>query len=103
MKFKFQILAEAMLDAKLNYTEEEKELMESIPKPPKDMGDLEELPWCTICNENAKIRCLDCDGELYCKACFREIHHDDEDYRSHKTKEYQKPRKDGDMSSSDED
>lgn len=91
------------MDAQLNYTDEEKELMEGIPKPPKNADDLEELPWCTICNEDAKIRCVDCDGELYCKACFREIHHDDEDYRAHKTKAYQKPKKGDDLSSSDED
>lgn len=91
------------MDAQINYTDEEKELMEGIPKPPKNADDLEELPWCTICNENAKIRCMDCDGELYCKACFREIHHDDEDYRAHKTKVYQKPKKEDDLSSSDED
>lgn len=87
----------------LNYTDEEKELMETIPKPPSNSGDLEELPWCTICNEDAKVRCLDCDGELYCKACFWEIHQDDEDYRSHKIKPYQKPKNKGELSSSDED
>lgn len=100
-KFVKKILAEAMLDAQLHITDEERELMEGIPKPPKDY-DLEELPWCTICNEDAKIRCVDCDGELYCKACFREIH-DDEDYRRHQTKPYQKPKTEGDLSSSDED
>lgn len=99
----FQILAEAMLDAQLNLTDEEKELIEGIPKPPENPEDLEELPWCTICNEDARIRCMDCDGELYCNSCFREIHHDDEEYRRHTTKAYQKPKKEGDLSSSDED
>lgn len=80
-----------MLDAQLNYTDEEKELLEGIPKPPKNPEDLEELPWCTICNEDAKQRCLDCDGELYCNACFKEIH-DDEEYRRHRSKKYQKPK-----------
>lgn len=92
-----------MLDAKLNFTDEERELMEGIPKPPLNSDDLDELPWCTICNEDAKIRCMDCDGELYCNSCFREIHQDDEDYRGHVKKAYQKPKKDGDLSNSDDD
>lgn len=92
-----------MLDAQLNYTEEEKELLETIPKPPKEgTADLEELPWCTICNEDAKLRCLGCDGELYCNACFKEIH-DDEEYKQHRTKPYQKPKSAGVESDNDSD
>lgn len=103
MLYIYQIIAEAMLDAQLNFTDEEREIMENIPKPPTNAENLEELPWCTICNEDAKIRCVDCDDELYCKSCFREIHHDDEEYRSHRTKTYQKPKTVGDLSSSDDD
>ncbi|CAG9863797.1 unnamed protein product [Phyllotreta striolata] len=34
----------------------------------------EELPWCVLCNNDAKFRCLDCDGDLYCNSCNIEVH-----------------------------
>jgi len=37
-------------------------------------GEPEELPWCVICNEDALVRCLGCDGDLYCIACYKEFH-----------------------------
>lgn len=65
-------------------TPEEKEYVESI----KPTEDTEELPWCTICNEDATIRCEGCDDDLFCRACFQEIHADDEEYREHRTKKF---------------
>lgn len=49
----------------------------------------EELPWCIICNEDAKIRCLGCDRDLYCNGCFEEGHKD-EDMKCHSFEPYKK-------------
>lgn len=30
--------------------------------------------WCVICYADATVKCLGCDGELYCRGCWREGH-----------------------------
>ena len=52
-------------------------------------GEPDELPWCVICNDDAKVRCRDCDGDLYCHNCFREFH-TDSDERNHRVDTFQK-------------
>lgn len=69
----------------------EQELISSLPQPPGiDKKDLEELPFCEICNEDAVIRCLECEN-IFCHKCFLEFH-DEEDYKTHKTKPYEAPK-----------
>ena len=30
--------------------------------------------WCCICNEDGEVRCLGCDGDIYCNNCWRDGH-----------------------------
>ncbi|KAK5124202.1 hypothetical protein LTR85_001905 [Meristemomyces frigidus] len=30
--------------------------------------------WCCICNEDGAVKCLGCDGDVYCQQCWREGH-----------------------------
>lgn len=60
------------------------------PSPPKLEEFRDQLPWCCICNEDATLRCHDCDGDLYCARCFREGHREF-DLKSHRHSRYKKP------------
>jgi hypothetical protein len=60
--------------------------------PPDD--DVEN--WCVICNEDATVRCLGCDGDLYCAECWKEGHQSKDagpEERRHKALRFEKPGK----------
>lgn len=40
----------------------------------KKFTDEEIETWCVICQDDATIKCLGCEGELYCAKCWREGH-----------------------------
>ncbi|KAF2736671.1 hypothetical protein EJ04DRAFT_575270 [Polyplosphaeria fusca] len=37
-------------------------------------SDEEIESWCIICNDDATLRCLGCEGDLYCRDCWMEGH-----------------------------
>ncbi|XP_019932747.3 abscission/NoCut checkpoint regulator [Aedes albopictus] len=82
-KLAARFLEEAAIDAKKHPMGEDEDELNNLDIPtPLDPSETEELPWCTICNEDAVVRCVTCGGDLFCRACFKEIH-DDEEYRKH--------------------
>lgn len=36
--------------------------------------DADQEKWCTVCLEDATLRCLGCDDDVYCTRCWREMH-----------------------------
>jgi hypothetical protein len=63
------------------------------PKLP-DIPDEEIESWCIICCDDAVLKCLGCDGDLYCTECWKEGHLSPEaglEERKHKALAYTKP------------
>lgn len=40
----------------------------------KKYTDEEIETWCIICNDDATLKCLGCEGDLYCRGCWMEGH-----------------------------
>jgi hypothetical protein len=70
-------------------------------KPPVLMNPQERLDdeidtWCIICQDDATLKCLGCDGDLYCQNCWMEGHRGEcagFEERSHKAVLYSKKKK----------
>lgn len=47
-----------------------------VPKVTKKPGfsDEDMKTWCVVCLEDATVRCVGCDGDVYCARCWREMH-----------------------------
>lgn len=87
-----KLLAEQALDDSFKVFQESKESnIVSNDQFQQDDGKKvpaeDELPWCNICNEDAAVRCQQCDGELYCNRCFKECH-DSFEIKDHRTIPY---------------
>ena len=67
----------------------------AIPKPITDT-DADIDTWCCICNADAALRCVGCDGDLYCTRCWMEGHRGESagfEERSHRAVLFGKDRK----------
>ncbi|KAG1671438.1 Abscission/NoCut checkpoint regulator [Nymphon striatum] len=98
-----KILAEGYLDSKCSSSgfhqhitsrneDENKAINNSaITNSDTELDTSEELPWCSICNNDANLRCHDCDNDLYCRSCFKHCHQEF-DLKTHTAVDY-KPKK----------
>jgi hypothetical protein len=60
----------------------------------KKYTDEEVESWCIICQDDATVKCLGCDGDLYCASCWKEGHMGLDvgwEERRHKWTKYKKP------------
>lgn len=45
-----------------------------VVRKPGGYTDDDQKTWCIVCLENATVRCLGCDGDVFCARCWREMH-----------------------------
>lgn len=60
----------------------------------KKYTDEEVDSWCIICQDDATVKCLGCDEDLYCASCWKEGHMGPDvgwEERRHKWTKYRKP------------
>lgn len=65
----------------------------STAKPSIGFTDEEIDDWCIICSDNATLRCIGCDGDLYCTNCWMEGHRGEDagfEERKHKAIQFVK-------------
>lgn len=65
-------------------------------KPTQAFPDEEIETWCIICSDDATVKCLGCDGDLYCGNCWNEGHRGPDcgwEEKMHKTVKYVKKSK----------
>jgi hypothetical protein len=43
-------------------------------KPSGGYTDEDQKTWCVVCLEDATIRCVGCDDDVYCARCWRDMH-----------------------------
>ncbi|EXJ74291.1 uncharacterized protein A1O5_02587 [Cladophialophora psammophila CBS 110553] len=63
----------------------------SASKPNIGFTDEEIDTWCIICNDDATLQCIGCDGDLYCTNCWIEGHRGESaglEERSHKAVQF---------------
>lgn len=63
------------------------------PTQTKGFTDEEIDSWCIICNEDATLSCVGCDGDLYCTNCWLDGHKGPDagiEERTHKAVQYNK-------------
>lgn len=60
----------------------------------KSFTDEEIESWCIICQDDATVKCMGCDGDLYCANCWKEGHMGPDvgwEERKHKWTKFKKP------------
>ena len=61
----------------------------------KKYTDEEIDAWCIICQDDATVKCMGCDGDLYCAKCWKEGHMGPDvgwEEKRHKWRSFRKPK-----------